>query len=394
MFSRTVLRRTPLAWQMLVADWRRLALASAGVAFAAVLMFTENGFRNALLDSPVQWLELFDTDLVAISCTRSSLQNEQQFPRDLLRRASGDPAVLITTPIFIERSLAQVRVESQARRPIRVIGIADEPRWLTTRELRETADKLRQPQTAALDNQTRSPYGFAVKELEKLRRQSIELAGRKLQIVATVPIGADFANEGTLLMSDENFADYFPFRNQGQPLEIVDLGLIQIRKGTNSEEVASRLTVLGPGVWDVLTLEQIIHQETNFWSRQTPVGIIFTVGAMMGFAVGVIICYQILFTSINDSMSEFATLKAMGYPNRYFVKLVIEQSVYLSIFGFVVALLVCLGLFQLLQSVAGLPMLITVPRALLVLGLTVAMCLISGLLALRKLLHADPANLF
>ncbi len=387
-------QQTPLAWKNLVSDRRRLALAAAGVAFAAILMFTENGFRNALLDSPVQWLKLVDTDLVAISRTRTSLQIEQPFPLDLLRRASGDPDVSVTTPLYIERSRSLVRVDDSRQRPIRVIAMENQPRWLTTRKLRETLSRVRPPQTAALDDQSRRTFGFAINEPAELVQQQIELAGRSLRIIATVSIGVDFANEGTLLMSANNFAEYFPSRNQGRPLESVDLGLIQLQPGANAEQVARRLTDLAPGVWTVKTRQQLIQQETDFWSRQTPVGIIFTVGAMMGFAVGVIICYQILFTSIQDSMPEFATLKAMGYSNRYFVMLVIRQSIYLSVFGFTIALVVSFGLFRALESLAELPMLITVPRALLVLALTMAMCLVSGLLAMRKLLKADPASLF
>lgn len=386
--------RTPLAWKNLVADWRRFALASAGVAFAAILMFTQNGFRNALLDSPVMWLDLVDADLIAISSTRTSLQSQQPFPQDLLRRAAGDADVTVTSPIYIERSQAQVRVENMPSRPIRMIGIETEPRWLTTRKLREAVATLRPPQTAALDTQARHFYGFALDDRSQLQQQSIELAGKSLSIVETVSIGADFANEGTLLMSSQNFADYFSFRNSGQPLEVVDLGLIQLRAGSNPEEVAKRLTELAPRIWSVQTRSKLIQQETDFWSGQTPVGIIFSIGAMMGFAVGVIICYQILFTSINDSMPEFATLKAMGYPNRYFVFLVIKQAIYLSLFGFAIAWVVSFGLFQILEPLAGLPMLITIPRALFVLALTMAMCLASALLALRKLLGADPASLF
>src|SRR5688500_16459734 len=108
---------------------------------------------------------------------------------------------------------------------------------------------------------------------------------------------------------------------------------------------------------------------------------IFFIGPMMGFAVGVIICYQILFNSIHDSLREFATLKAMGYGNGFFVMLVIRQAIYLSLLGFIPALIASWGLFALLQQSAGLPMLFTAYRIAVVLGLTIVMCLVSGLLA-------------
>jgi putative ABC transport system permease protein len=39
-------------------------------------------------------------------------------------------------------------------------------------------------------------------------------------------------------------------------------------------------------------------------------------------------------------------------------------------------------------------MILTWERALLILVLTILMCIVSGLLALRKLILADPASLF
>ena len=170
--------------------------------------------------------------------------------------------------------------------------------------------------------------------------------------------------------------------------------MIRIRSSADARFVAKRLTQLSPREWKVVARQDLIEAERSFWSSQTPIGTIFGVGTIMGFAVGVIICYQVLFTSIHDSMAEFATLKAMGYSNAYFLRLVMMQSVYLALFGFVPAFFVCLGLFELLEKATGLPMVLNVCRVVWVLTLTVAMCLFSGLLALRKLLRADPASLF
>ncbi|MEM8913407.1 MAG: FtsX-like permease family protein [Planctomycetota bacterium] len=393
-------RRTPLAWKNLVHDPRRLVLAASGVGFAAVLMFTQNGFRNALLDSPIQLIQMVDAPLVAVSKARYMLPATQQFDRDLLRRAAADPDVVEIQPLFIELYLARVRVEGQPSRPIRVIAVpmrrsnADFEPWLSIKGLEAQRDLLRRPGTALVDTKTRKPFGFARDESGRPTRQQVDLAGRPIDIVGSVSIGTDFANEGTLLVSEESFADYFQLRNRGQPLESVDLGFIRLRDGADVQSVAARLEGMAPKQWEVLPQATLMAREQDFWQDQTPVGMIFFIGTLMGFAVGVIICYQILYTSLQDAMPEFATLKAMGYPNGYFIGLVVKQSLFLSFFGFIPAVLVSWGLFHLLGSWSGLPMLLTIPRMAGVLGLTTGMCLISGLLAMRKLLRADPASLF
>ena len=415
--------RTPLAWKNLINDPRRLMLAAAGVGFAAVLMFTQNGFRNALLDSPVQLVRMVDADLVAISTARYMLPVNQRFSRDLLRRAAADPAVEKVQPLFIERLMARVRVNNHPSRPIRVVSVprasiepsTASPGWLEIPGLDRHGPLLRRPNVALLDRKTRREFGFRFERVKGETvslaptddggvdplpvdpdGQVVQLAEQPIELVGLVEIGTDFANEGTLLLSEPSFAEYFSLRNGGRPLEVVDVGLIRLMPGASAEQTARRLTALGPQQWEVMTPAQLSRREQAFWTSQTPVGIIFTVGTVMGFAVGVIICYQILFTSIQDAMPEFATLKAMGYPNRYFVGLVVRQSVYLSVIGFLPAVALTWGLFRVLEAASGLPMVLSpvLWRAGSVFVLTTLMCLISGLLALRKLLAADPASLF
>lgn len=385
---------TPLALKNLTAEPRRLILASAGIGFAVVLMFMQNGFRNALLDSPVQLLHVLRGDLIALSVARYSLPSEQAFPRELLYRAAADPDIVQIVPLYIERSRAHVRVVGEPRRPIRVVGVPIERGIFRDAEIDRQIELLAPPGTALLDRRTRRSFGFALHDPRRLATQPIELLDRSLRIVGTVEIGTDFAHEGTLIISRDSFAEYFAFRGDGDPLSQVDLGLIRIRPGADPEQVARRLTAIDPRWWQVLPRQKLIAREIQFWNTQTPIGMIFLVGALMGFAVGVIICYQVLFTNIHDSLPEFATLRAMGYPNRYFMGLVVRQSFYLSVIGYVPAIAVSWGLFQVLQSLAGLPMLLTWERAGMVFVLTVLMCLVSGFLALRKLLRADPASLF
>lgn len=384
---------TPLAWKNLVGDRRRLLIGISGVAFAAVLMFVQNGFRNALLDSPVQLLQSMNADLVAVSRARYALPSEQRFPAQLLQRAQQDPDVVRADPVYLEMSRASVRVAGGGRRSIRVVAVPLRPDIFNQTELQLKLPLLAAPGVALLDRKTRPAYGFDVHP-ESLSAQRVELVNSRVQIVGTVAVGADFANEGTLFQSPRNFAQTFSFRGGGDPLSIVDLGLIRLRADADPVSIAARLTYLDPQAWRVITKQQLTDGEVAFWNQQTPIGMIFFIGAVMGFAVGVIICYQILYTNVSDAMPEFATLKAMGYGNWFFVWVVVRQATYLALLGFVPAVLISLGLFQLLENAAGLPMMLTVGRVSVVLVMTLSMCLISGVLALRKLIAADPAALF
>ena len=196
-------------------------------------------------------------------------------------------------------------------------------------------------------------------------------------------------------MSAENFAEFFPQRVQaGDPLSVVDLGIVHVKEGAHLDEVRDLLdSVIDDRVF-VLTRQQFRDDEIRFWDESTPIGIIFTAGKIIGFIVGMVICYQVIYSDIADHMPEFATLKAMGYSTTYFLRLIVVESVLLSFIGFVPGWLASTGLYSVLANATGLQLHMTIQTMILVLILAIGMCIGSGMLAVRKLLAADPANLF
>ena len=114
----------------------------------------------------------------------------------------------------------------------------------------------------------------------------------------------------------------------------------------------------------------------------------------MGLAVGMIVVYQILFSDVQDHLQEFATLKAMGYSGFFLSRIVLSEAFQLAVIGFIPGFLISLFVYNQATQATNLPLEMTVSRGLIVLGLTVAMCALSGLLALRKMRSVDPAAVF
>lgn len=386
---------TPLAWKNLTSSFGKFMQASTGVGFAVVLMFMQIGFRNALLDSNVQLIKLFDADLVIVSRARYNLANERRFSRFLLDRASAIDGVEDCCAVSIERTTARVRVEGFAGRSIRVVCVQLKPNFLKDATLADRVAIADEQSRALVDRRSKSFYGFALKDVDRLRQQYVELNERRLDLGDTFNLGTDFAHDGTLLMSERIFPRYFPWRTRSSnPLEIVDVGLVKIRDSRQLERIRAAIQQLDPNQIDVYSMPAMIARELRFWANNTPIGVIFGIGTIMGLVVGAIICYQIQFTDISDHMPELATLKAMGYSSRYFWSLILCQSLYLACIGFVPGFIVSFGLYTLLASASGLVMFMNFQRVGLVWLLTVAMCLVSGAIAIRKLFRADPASLF
>jgi putative ABC transport system permease protein len=382
-------QRVPLAWRNLTHDVRRLLVALAGVAFAVLLMCMQVGFQNALFDSTVALVEGMNADIIITSRARYTLSVRETFTRRRLAQAEATTGVKAAYPLYIETRLANWKnPETGITYPIRALAFDPyEPVW-NMPKAREQAHELRQGETVLIDERSKSDYG---------PRQTgvvTELAGQTVRVAGTFQLGTDFANDGNLLMSTANFVRYFGGPRGGAVLSEVDVGLVQLEPGRNPRQVKQLLRDSLPDDVAVFTRSEFTQQELDFWKESTPIGYIFTFGTALGFLVGVIICYQILYADIADHLAEFATLKAMGYRPRYFVWLVLQESLFLSILGFIPGAIISAVLYTVVGQYTGLLMRLTPARAGLVLVLTIGMCVVSGLLAMRKLLRADPAELF
>ncbi len=261
--------------------------------------------------------------------------------------------------------------------------------------LDENARRLKAPMTAIVDRQSK-PAKFALEfDDEALRQADIEVGDQRLRLVGAFDLGTDFVNEGNLIMSAATFAKLFPHRTPGgEPLGVVDLGIVAIEAEAEAQQVRDDLaTRLGSGV-HVYTREGFRTKEKKFWRSTTPIGAVFSAGKIIGFVVGVVICYQVIFSGIAEHMPEFATLKAMGYRRGYFIHLIIVEAFWLALFGFVPGAIVSTALYHWLAGQTGLLMQMTPATLAIVFGFTVTMCVASGMLAVRKLLTADPASLF
>ena len=387
--------RTPLAWLNTTSSFPKLALASAGIGVAVILMFTQIGFLNGLFDSHVQLLRLLKADLILMSPARYTIPSEQRFDYGLLQRAESVQGVADVQPLYIDRSMAEVRVIGHVSRSIRALGVPVNSEIFKDPKMNDRCRLLVDADDALLDRKSKAKYGFERRDVDKLKEQEVELSGKSVRLQEFITIGTDFVYDGTLLVSERGVEHYFPFRNgRKPPLAAVDLGLIVLETGKDPRAVRDELQKLLGSAVQVYTKQAVIDREIRFWATNTPIGKIFIIGTVLGLLVGVIICYQILFTDIHDHLAEFATLKAMGYGPLYFLRFVMLQSFYLSIFGFLPGWLLSWIIYMRLAEGTGLVMMLNTKRVLLVFCLTFLMCTISGALAVRKLWAADPATLF
>lgn len=394
-----------LAVRNLTSDPRRFVLSLAGVSFAVVLMFVESGFYNALLDASATLIDRFDGDLVMVSKVKTSLQAYGGFPRRRLIQALSVPGVAEVRPLYLEENRTIWRTDAEhrtsatksRRAPVRALGIDPDAPAL---RLDAPLGELRLPDRVLFDTTSGTGFGAPDRATEH-----DELARHNVGVAGTFSLGRDFVHDGNLVMGLTAWDAYLPLPT-GTALRNVEAGLIKLAPGADIADVQRRLRELRAGVPTaagdplsgddvrILTIEEFRNQEREFWRGSTPIGFIFGLGLIMGLIVGLVICYQILSTDVTERLGEYATLKAMGYGNRFLGGVVFLQALCLAFAGFIPGWLISEALYSGLSSATGLPVFLTPWRGLFVLGLTVMMCGVSGLITVRKVQNADPASLF
>ena len=173
-----------------------------------------------------------------------------------------------------------------------------------------------------------------------------------------------------------------------------DLVAIRLQPGADIAAAQARLREILPPDVVVLTHEQLVAHERYYWETATPIGFIFGFGSIMGLIVGMVIVYQILFSDIANHLREYATLKAIGYSNGYLARVVMAAALILAVIGFLPGAALCVWLYDVVAGATFLPLTMTFERAGLVFALIFGMCAAAGLLAMRKLRDASPADMF
>ncbi|YAF98651.1 MAG: ABC transporter permease DevC [Nodularia sp. CChRGM 3473] len=389
-FIKKLQRRTPLGWLQLSHHKSRLFVALAGIAFADVLMFMQLGFQNALYDSNTRLNRALLADIILMSPQSRNMQNMSTFSRRRLFQASDVPGVQSATAMYIGL-VTWKNPQTRRKTTVQAIGITPEQPAFDLPELNAQLDKIKLPDFFVFDRGARGEYQEVFRQIDAGKTVSTEVDKRTITISGAFKLGASFGADGTLISSDENFLRLFPRRQAGS----ISLGLINIQPGYDSQQVAGalRLHLQNEDV-KVLTREEFIKFEEDYWKTDSPIGFIFSLGVSMGFIVGVIIVYQVLSTDVNAHLKEYATFKAMGYRNSYLLGVIFEEAIILAVLGFIPGLIVPLGLYQLARNATNLPVYMTLLRAVVVLLLTIIMCAISGIIATQKLQSADPADMF
>jgi putative ABC transport system permease protein len=384
--------KIPLAWNNLWHQPVRSGVAVVGVTFAAVLMFMQLGFLEAVKASATVIYDVLEFDICLRSRDYARFSDARSFDHSRLVAAREIEGVAAAKPLWVG-VLSWRNPQSGEPRAILTLGVPEGAAIFNDASIQGRVDReLVRPEAMLVDTHTRREFGpadgrkFGVADVGRM----VEINQQELEIAGLYTCGSGLNAGGAVIVQEPDF-----FRCVPQlPGDQASLGLIDVAEGSDVYAVAERLRAALPEDVEVLTRSEVLETELRHWVWDTNYGLIFQSGVLVAVVVGTAIVYQVLASEVTSRMPEYATLKAIGYDNLYLVRVMVEQSLLLAVAAFLASWAIAAVLYQITAVGAQIPIRMTGQNLLLVLGLTAALCVVSGVAAIRKAYRADPAELF
>jgi putative ABC transport system permease protein len=385
------------------------------VGFVVTMVLLQLGFLESVRVTGTNLFDQLDFDVALISPRYDQLYDAGTFPAERLRQAEGLATVVDARPMYFalvtwrcppsplepERagegasagSHTPVPPSEGGPRPVKrreLLAIGIELQRNPFREpirgrVEATRAQLELDDRVLLSEQSHIDFGWWAWPAFR----GWELARSAVEVVGGFLLDRGFGADGAVLMNDLTFQR----RCASRWTRGVSLGLVRVRPGTAGETVR-RLNEILPPDTIALSRDALNDREQDFWVRQTSTGKIFTSGVLVAMAVAVVVVYQVLSNDVRRHLPEYATLKAMGYTNRYLSRVVVVQALIYALGAFGPAVILAYIAYRVTAALANIPMRMTVPNLALALGLAAAVSFLSALLTVGKLRTADPAELY
>jgi putative ABC transport system permease protein len=364
---------------MLWHDKKRLLLSTGGISFAVIIMFMQLGFFNGINDSQANIARLINADIVVINKKRTHLNKWNRFSLIKLHQIMATEGVAEGVPIYKEGAGLKNPDTNQVKRTIVYSFPTNSAPFNLPNVSPEKMELLKIKGNVLFDSRSREIYGnFKVGDSLTIDQKSYTLAG-------FVEVGPNIINDGTILIGETSW------RKVGDTLI---MGLLRVEKGAGIQEVAARIRENLSDDLIVMTPQELAEREIEYTTINAPIGAIFGIGLIVSLFIGIVICYQILFNEVTDNIKQYATLKAMGFSNSFLIKTILEEAALLAVIGFLPGLFLSYWIYDITSEATRLIMVFTPERISFIFILALVMCLFAGLLAMRKVLKLDPAELY
>ncbi|MEA2907522.1 MAG: putative transport system permease protein [Alphaproteobacteria bacterium] len=369
-----------LARRNLFHDRLRFVATVVGIVFSIVLVTVQMGLFLSFDRMVTTMIDHAPADLWIVPAGTKCFEDPSLLEERERFRALSINGVTEAIPIAL--GFAEWRLPNGTTTPVFMIGSDIRSKGLHPWDLVEgSLDALAIPDAVAVDESYFDRLGVArIGDSAEIRDQKVQVRAvtRGIRSFTTTPYVFTTLDRARAYMgTSPNKATYF---------------LVQVAPNADAARVRARLQATLSDV-EVLTAAEFRSRSRSFWLFGTGAGAALFAGALLGMIVGTVIVAQTLYSSTKDHLNEFATLRAMGSSGAYIHKVIILQALLSAVIGFGIAGGVGWLVVQATADTA-LPIIMTPTLTVILFLLTVAMCVVSAIGAIMKVMRIDPAMVF
>lgn len=408
-----------LARKNLLKDLPRFLVAQAGIMFAVSLVTIQTGILKGFTRSTTLLIDSSAADIWVASENIVNFELTEPFPYVQVQQAQEIEGVALAEALMIGSG----RWYSDGKlTTLRVFGFNPNGQLFRPGEVSNTAiQALKAPYSALIDRTNMRSFRIdSVGDTARIRQLPVMVVGltRDTQslvsskfvftslVNANAYISSGFSAGLTCQLGNGDITCVNAYERDPDAANTdveepdslksdapVTYILVKAAPGENLQLLKQRLERSLPGT-KAFTKNELINTTQGYWQNRTGIGFILGLGAIVGVIVGMVVVAQILYTSVSENLREFGTLKAMGASDWDIYSVILEQSLWMAILGYVPGLLLCWGMGTWTAATQGIVVLITPLSAIGVLGITVVMCVGSAVFAIQKVTRVDPGIVF
>jgi len=370
-----------LAFRNLFHDRVRLVATVVGIVFSIILVTVQLGVFLSFERMVTTMIDHAQADFWIVPSETKSFEESSFLNGTERLQALSINGVTAAVPVIVGYASWR-KPNGGASTPVLVIGTPDTSVGLQPWNVVEGSVRdLSVPEGVAIDRSYFEQLGIAQ------IGEHAEINNHKARVVAVTKGIRSFTTTPHVFASLERARAYL-----GAPPNKANFFIVRIAPNADAEVIRSRLASSLSGA-DVLTPEQFRQRTRQFWLFDTGAGAALLGSAILGIIVGTIIVAQTLYSSTKDHLKEFATLRAIGSSYKYILKVILGQALLSAVIGFSIAAAIDLVLVKMTAD-AALPIIMTPVLTLGLFVLTVTMCAIAAISAIRVVTRIDPVLVF
>lgn len=372
-----------LAGIWLVREWRHFVPSILAVAFSCLLLVVQAALVLGIFGSAAIYVEASDADIWVGQPNTQSVNFGQPIERDVENYVRMDPNVSHVEPYLWVDGNWRVAPGAGAAISVFVSGIEPYRDGMMFTQLLSLNSRqlLRDPGAVVVDRADLDQLGLSVGEAAWINGHPVHVVATVsgLRALGGVNVIASYAT-AQALRSDPN---------DQRPTYLV----ARLFQPSAAAATRDRLVPHASfGSFEVWTAAEFSRRSQHYWLLDTGAGVAVLFMAVIVLLVGAVVTGQALVSVVLRAQKEYAVLMALGVDRWALARVVIAQSAWIGCAGIVIG-----GVGSLLLLLAAhandVPVAMVWYVGFICAAMVMALALISGAIAIRGVLRADPATL-